>query len=274
MSVSTAGYRKYIQSLARPYKYADLLANIKAILKEDEYNKSYGKKRMYAKLQLDYYCPYSYNTVSKVMRENGLLQKKSTPKGLTKADKQAQKSDNLLQRDFTATAPCQKLVTDITEFQSLDGKIYVSAIFDCYDNACLGLSVSNNMKTELVIAGYHNASSQYNLHNAITHSDRGSQYTSEKFRELLKSYNLVQSMNSASGRCHDNAKCESMWGRAKSEILSRHNIKKLSCLQLEFIIYEYFLDYWNHRRICTSIGGVPPMTKRGAYYEKLADLAA
>ena len=247
---------------------------MQAIIEEDEYNKNYGKQRMYAKLQLDYYCPYSYNTVAKVMRDNGLLQKKNNPKGLTKADKQAQKSDDLLQRDFTATAPCQKLVTDITEFQARDGKLYVSAIFDCYDNACLGVSVADNMKTELVIDSYHCATSQYNLYNAITHSDRGSQYTSEKFRNMLKDYNLIQSMNSASGRCHDNAKCESMWARAKEDILSRHNINKISRLELEFIIYEYFLEYWNHRRICTSIGGVPPMTKRGAYYEKIMDLAA
>ncbi len=58
-----------------------------------------------ADMQLDYDCPYSYNTVAKVIRENGLLHHPNSPKGLTKADKAAQKSDNLLKRDFTADAP-------------------------------------------------------------------------------------------------------------------------------------------------------------------------
>jgi len=139
LQVTVQGYTKYVKAQEKPYKYAALLANIKKILAEDIFNQTYGKRRMYEKLQLDYACPYSYNTVQKVMRENGLLQKKHRPKGLTKADKAAQKSDNLLRRDFTANEPNKKLVTDITEYQAKDGKVYTSGIFDCYDNACLGI---------------------------------------------------------------------------------------------------------------------------------------
>jgi len=94
---------------------------------------------MYEKLQLDYDCPHCYNTVQKVMRENGLLKKLKRPKGLTKSDKMAQKSDNLLLRDFTASEPNKKVVTDITEYQGSDSKVYTSGIFDCFDNLCLGL---------------------------------------------------------------------------------------------------------------------------------------
>ncbi len=274
MKVSVSGYSKYIKSLSKPYKYAELLASIEAILQEDDYNKTYGKLRTYEKLQLDYDCPYSYHTVSKVMREHGLLQKRNNPKGLTKSDKEAHKSDDLLNRDFTAIEPCQKLVTDITEFQCRDGKIYLSGIFDCFDNACLALSISDNMKTELVIDSYRSLLSRYDVKNAISHSDRGSQYTSKEFRKLLRQNHIIQSMNSASGRCHDNAKCESMWARGKEEMKSVHKFSKLSKTEASSIIYDYYLDYWNNRRISSSIGGLPPMTKRGAYYESLLDLAA
>jgi len=112
LNVTAQGYGKYLKNLTKPYKYAQLLADIRAVLKEDEFNKTYGKVRMFEKLQLDYNCPYCYNTVAKVMRENGLLQKANKPKGLTKADKEAQKSDNLLNRDFTSDAPNKKIVTD------------------------------------------------------------------------------------------------------------------------------------------------------------------
>ena len=273
LGVTAQGYGKYAQSLRKPEKYATLLASIKAILAEDEFNQVYGKRRMYEKLQLDYDCPYCYNTVAKVMRENGLLQKRHKPKGLTKADQQAQKSDNLLRRDFSAAAPNQKLVTDITEWTALDGKVYQSAVFDCFDNACLGLSLADHMRAELCIETLIQAAGRYALRGAVSHSDRGSQYTSDVFRSTLRQLGVIQSMNSAAGRCHDNAKCESMWARGKQEIMALYDTRKMTCEQLKSLIFRYYMGYWNNRRICSAIGGVPPAIMRGAYYEKLADVA-
>lgn len=273
--MTAQGYAKYLKAQARPYKYAALLASIKAILAEDVFNKTYGKQRMYEKLVLDYDCPYCPKTVEKVMREHGLLQKKKRgPKGLTKADKLAQKSDNLINRDFTAAAPNKKTVTDIVEFPASDGKVYASALFDCFDNACLGLSMATHMKAELVVETAKQAAGLYDLRGAISHSDRGSQYTSEAYRRAIAKLKIVQSMNSAAGRCHDNAKCESMWGRGKVEILACYDTKNMTCEELRSVIFYYYIVYWNYRRICSAIGGVPPMVKRGAYYAKLQDLAA
>jgi len=263
-----------LKSLNKPYKYAALLASIKAILAENEFNSTYGKQRMYEKLQLDYECPYCYNTVAKVMRENRLLQKPNRPKGLTKADKAAQKSDNLLNQDFSADAPNCKTVTDITEWTACDGKIYQSSVFDCFDNACLGLSMADNMRAELVVETFRQAAGMYDLRGAISHSDRGSQYTSEAFRETIDELGITQSMNTAAGRCHDNAKCESMWARGKQEIMAVYETKKMTCEELKRVIFRYYMGYWNNQRICSAIGGIPPMIKRGAYYEKLADQAA
>jgi transposase InsO family protein len=274
LGVTPQGYAKYAQRLTKPYKYAALLANIKAILAEDEFNKTYGKRRMFEKLQLDYDCPYCYNTVAKVMREKGLLRKKNRPKGLTQADKAAQKSDNLLKQDFSADAPNQKVVTDITEWTACDGKVYQSAVFDCFDNTCLGLSLADNMRTELCIETFKQAAGRYDLRGAVGHSDRGSQYTSELFRRVLAKLGISQSMNGASGRCHDNAKCESMWARGKEEIMACYDTKQMTCEQLKRLIFRYYMCYWNNRRICSAIGGVPPTIKRGAYYEMLADHVA
>ncbi|MGL4666555.1 MAG: IS3 family transposase [Saezia sp.] len=274
LCVTPQGYAKHRQSLMKPYKYAKLLADIKKILAEDVFNKTYGKRRIYEKLQLDYDCAYSYNTVAKVLRENGLLHTPNKPKGLTKADKAAQKSDNLLNRDFSADAPGQKTVTDITEWTACDGKVYQSSLFDCYDNLCLGISLADNMRTELCVETYQQAAGQHDLKGAISHSDRGSQYTSEAFRATLAGLGMVQSMNSAAGRCHDNAKCESMWARGKQEIMACYDIKKMNCEQLKQLIFYYYMVYWNNRRICSAIGGMPPIVKRGAYYERIADHVA
>lgn len=105
---------------------------------------------------------------------------------------------------------------------------------------------------------------------SILYSDRGTQYTSELYRTTLAKYGIVQSMNSAGGRCHDNAKCESMWARLKSELLyDRVNTENLTVDKLKVMIWRYFISYWNNRRICTANGGLPPMIKRQRYYYSL-----
>jgi transposase InsO family protein len=121
---------------------------------------------------------------------------------------------------------------------------------------------------------YLQAAGGYDLRGAVSHSDRGSQYASEEFRRTPASLGIIQSMNSAAGRCHDDAKRESMWARGKEEIMACYDTRKMTCEQLKLLIFRYYMGYWNNRRICSAIGGVTPAVKRGAYYEKLADHVA
>ena len=91
----------------------------------------------------------------------------------------------------------------MTEIKASDGKLYVSAIFDCYDLAVLGLAMDTNMKATLCEQTLDNACKAYPmLRGAILHSDRGTQYTSELYRKAINKYGILQSMNSAGGRCH------------------------------------------------------------------------
>ena len=89
----------------------------------------------------------SERTVYRVMAEIGLNHKpKRKLNGITKADREASKSDDLIKRDFAAEKPLEKCITDMTEIKASDGKLYVSAIFDCYDLAVLGLAMDTNMR--------------------------------------------------------------------------------------------------------------------------------
>ncbi len=267
MKVSRQGYYQYLEGKQRPEKHAELLAEIQAILDEDEENDSYGRKRMIDALRLKGRTE-SDSTIYRVLRGHGLLQKPRTPRGLTVADKAAHKNDNLLRRDFTAQAPCEKLVSDITQLPTADGNLYISGVFDCFDNACLGLSMDDNMKTSLVVQSLLSAHNLYGITGAIFHTDRGSQYTSADFRASLQELGVVQSMNSDGGRCHDNAKCESMWARFKTEaIYGRRNTARMPMEQVKSLVFRYFIGYWNNRRICHAIGGVPPALKRQRYYD-------
>lgn len=200
---------------------------------------------------------------------------KRKPNGITKADKEARKSDDLIKRDFTANKPLEKCITDMTEIKASDGKLYVSAIFDCYDLAVLGLAMDTNMKATLCEQTLDNACKAYPmLRGAILHSDRGTQYTSELYRKAINKYGILQSMNSAGGRCHDNARCESMWARFKEELLyGRYDTTSMTVEQLKTLIWRYFISYWNNRRICSANGGLPPMIKRQQYYDSLQEAA-
>ena len=124
--------------------------------------------------------------------------------------------------------------------------------------------METTMKADLCVHTLENALTAYPaLEGAVIHSDRGTQYTSETYRQAIWENHIHQSMNSAGGRCHDNARCESMWARIKTELLyNRYDTKQMTVEDLKELIWRYFFSYWNNRRICSANGGLPPMIKR------------
>ncbi|MBP9037636.1 MAG: DDE-type integrase/transposase/recombinase [Candidatus Cloacimonas sp.] len=121
------------------------------------------------------------------------------------------KSDDKIKRNFTEERPLEKAVTDITEIQTADGKLYVSTIEDCFNNTILGFSMATNIKASLCVDTLKSAIIAYpGLKVALIHSDRGARYTSVEYRQTIEKYGIIQSMNGAGGRYHDNAKCESL----------------------------------------------------------------
>ena len=115
LEVSRQAFYDYLDRKDKPWKYASLVEEMLKILGEDEYNDCYGRKA----------------------------------NGITREDKEARKSDDLLKRDFSADKPLEKAVTDISELKGSDGKVYVSAVFDCFDLMPLGLAIEDNMKSSL-----------------------------------------------------------------------------------------------------------------------------
>ena len=279
LHVSRQGFYQYLANKDRPWKYQPVAAIMLEILEEDACNDTYGRIRMYQALNLkrpEHVDIPSERTVYRIMEKIGISHHpRRKPNGITKADREARKSDDLLKRDFRAEKPLSKCVTDITEIKGSDGKLYVSAMFDCFDSSVIGLAMDTNMKAPLCVQTLENAAKAYpDLRGAILHSDRGSQYTSQIYRDAIHKYGIQQSMNSAGGRCHDNARCESMWARMKSELLyHRYDTEKMTTFELKTVIWRYFISYWNNRRICTANGGLPPIVKRQQYYDSLKEAA-
>jgi len=238
------------------------------VLAEDPENKSnYGARRVFLRLtQPEYGYKGSYTKVYRVMKTNNLLlKKKRNPNGITKEDYAAQKSENLINQNFAATEPNTKWLSDITEVPTANGKLYIAPVFDCFDGQIVGLAMDDNMRKELCIMAFEQACQRHNATGMIFHSDRGSQFTSQKFRESLKSHKAIQSM-SGTGRCYDNARMESFIATLKKEKLYKIKTRSLPMEMVKSIIFRWVFQYYNRKRVyTTNAGGYPPEVMRQMY---------
>lgn len=246
--------------------------NLKKIKKD---NKTYGINRLHLSLPKDTKC--SYGKVHKLCSENGLTRKRKKNKGITKADKTVLSSPDLINRDFKATAPNQKWLTDITEVAISTGKMYISPVFDCFDGAIVGLSISTRMKADLCKNALETAILRYakpsgaNLSELICHSDRGSQYTSNLYRETIEKRDLKQSMG-RTGSCYDNARMESFFARLKDELINELNHKNMKFEELKLLVFTWVETVYNLTRInSANANHIPPLIKRKAYYDAIAN---
>ena len=128
-------------------------------------------------------------------------------------------SPNLLEQDFYAGTPGQIYAGDITYIRTKQGRLYLSVVIDLYARTVVEWAMANHMRSILVIEALKKAYIKRNgfKKEAIFHSDRGSQYASIQYRNLLRQYGITQSM-SAKGNCYDNAACESFFASLKAEL--------------------------------------------------------
>ena len=264
LKISESGYYRWLKNRSKPTSRQLLSVKIKEILDEHPDNDNYGVRRMNTALE-QRGIHVSQRTVYRTMSEMGLIHRTRRPHGITKATTEIQERENLIKRDFKAEKPQRKLPPDITEIQWYDGKLYLSAVFDCYNGEILSIAMDNNMKKELCIKTVKELELQYGkkkLSGAIFHSDRGSQYTSEAFKKALKEAGLIQSLSGA-GHCFDNARMESFFATLKKEKIYRISAYKLTRDQVKSIIFRYIFVYYNRIRISSvNPGGLSPVAYR------------
>jgi transposase InsO family protein len=208
----------------------------------------------------------SYGKGYRICRENNLLTGRRRPKSTTKADPNAPKSDDLIQRDFIADKPGEKWYTDITEMDCKDGKAYLCGILDGFDSALLGHSMADHMRAELCTAALTSASRRYGHEDGcIMHSDKGSQFTSLLFRGVLEQQGFRQSMG-RTGCCFDNAKMESFWATLKKELIYKLPLSQMTREDVRQAVFAWIEGYYNRRRRhTTNQGKLAPLVKRALY---------
>ena len=172
----------------------------------DESDETYGYRRVHADL-VAWGVAAGPELVRSIMRELGLeaCQPRPWRVSLTEGDGQEHAIPDLVQRDFTAAAPGEKMVGDITYIPTWEGWLYLATVIDCHTKEVIGWATDDNYKTPLIEKAMGMAARNYSLADkAIFHSDRGSNYTSQQFAGALAKHNLRHSVG-RTGICYDNA---------------------------------------------------------------------
>jgi putative transposase len=159
------------------------------------------------------------NRVQRLCRDHGIWSVFSKKRGLNRKPGQPV-HDDLVERDFTAAAPNELWLTDITEHPTEEGKLYLCAVKDVYSGRIVGYSMDARMKSSLAVAALENAVRARRPAGTVVHSDRGSQFRSRRFVESLRHHGLTGSMGRV-GACADNAAMESFFSLLQKNVLDR-----------------------------------------------------
>jgi putative transposase len=197
--------------------------------------------------------------VARLMREYGLNAKPRKHRTRTTDSQHEQPvAPNLLNREFSATAPNTKWVADITAIWTAQGWLYLAVVLDIFSRLVVGWAMDAHRDEALVDQAARMALARRHPEPGLLHhSDRGSQYTAADYRELLAGYGIVVSM-SGKGDCYDNALMESFFGTLKSECVDREFYQ--SHAQARQSIFEYLEAFYNRQRLHSSLGYLSPVT--------------
>jgi putative transposase len=258
LKVSRSGYYAWRKREASPRskRNEELLAKIRKVHRENQ--ELYGSPRVHRALLIDGEI-VSRNTVAKLMREAKIRAKSKRrfiPRTTDSAHQQPV-ADNTLGRDFAASARDRKWLADITYVPTEQGWLYLAAVLDCYSRRIVGWSMADHLETDLAAAALEMALLQRDPRGPelLHHSDRGVQYASDAYQQLLSRRGIAMSM-SGRGNCYDNAMMESFFATLKTELV--HHQRYATHAQARQSIFEYIEVFYNRKRLHSSLGYVSP----------------
>jgi len=254
--VSRSGYYNHIQHRGRPEKDAVLAKMIAEC--QQRCGSTYGYRRVCLWLVRKKNLRLNPKTVLRVMNKYGLLSEIRRTKKYKRMGQQLHKYENLLDRNFIATRPNAKWVTDISYIHTAQGVLYLSMIRDLYDHSIVAYQTGTKQTVNLVLKTVKAAMEKEEVAAELQlHSDQGFQYTSRAYHNLTQEYGITPSM-SRRGNCYDNAMAENFFSILKTECIYRQKIKTFD--EARFLIDEY-IDFYNNERIQTKTS-LTPLEKR------------
>jgi len=255
-------YYFYVKQIDRPDPDTNLKDGIKAIY--DEHEGRYGYRRIRDELR-NRGQKVNHKKVQRIMKELGLkcvvrMKKYKSYKGNV-----GKIAPNILDRNFTADAPNQKWVTDITEFKLFGEKLYLSPVLDLFNGEIITYTIGSRPTYSLVSEMLEQALERLpEKHQLLMHSDQGWHYQMNQYRHSLKSKGIIQSM-SRKGNCYDNSVMENFFGIMKSEFLYLKEFESIEQFKLELANY---INYYNKKRMKAKLKMSPVQYR--THFEKVA----
>ncbi len=274
LGVSRSGF---YDSLDRPQseraKRADRVrASVAQVHQETD--EIYGSRKIAEELkhrdELETACR---NTVAGAMKELGIRSKtgrKSFRPTTTQVDPSKRPAANVLDRKFTATAPNQKWVTDITYLSTATGWVYLASVVDLFSRKVVGWAVSDSLSTELVQSALRDAFEKRRPDGSqlLHHSDRGCQYTSDSYQQTLRTLGITCSM-SRTGNCYDNAVAERFFWSLKHEWTNHRIYADLESVRVS--VFNYIEMFYNERRRHETLDYVSPNEFESQFHKQETD---
>lgn len=246
LGVSRPGYYAYKRRgvSVRSTRDVGLSAEIEQIHRDSR--AAYGSPRIHEELRERGEC-VSRKRVIRLMQAQGIRGKKHRAFRVTTLSHHALPiAPNVLGRSFTASAPNQKWVGDITYIQTKEGWLYLAVLIDLFSRRVVGWAMSDSLETELASKALRMAlQARRPPRGLIHHTDRGCQYASAAYRKLLQEHGIVASM-SRKANCWDNAPAESFFATLKTELV--HDIEFESRDHASRVLFEYIEVFYNRKR--------------------------
>jgi len=218
----------------------------------------YGYRRITLELRNQGFL-INHKTVQRLMKELGLKSLVRMKKYRSYKGKIGKFVPNILKRDFGATKPNEKWVTDVTEFHLFGEKLYLSPVLDLFNGEIIAYNIQSRPTYELVSKMLDKAFNCLSEGDApVLHSDQGWHYQMKQYSNALKQQGISQSM-SRKGNCLDNAVIENFFGLLKSELLYIQEFESMVHFKREL---ELYIEYYNHKRIKGKLKGLSPVQYR------------
>ncbi|MEU5185507.1 IS3 family transposase, partial [Streptomyces longwoodensis] len=216
---------------------------------------TYGHRRIHAQLAR-WGVAAGMELVRQIMRDLGLMPCQPKPQRYSLTQAAPGQVPDLVGRDFTADAPGEKLVGDITYIKTGEGWLYLATVIDCCTKEVIGYAMDDHYQTPLISEAIRNASRNRKLaKGAVFHSDRGSNYMSAEYGTVLEGLRLRRSAG-RTGICFDNTMAESFFGALKNERASRVTYLTRNAARQDITRY---IEFWyNHKRLHSAVGYRPP----------------
>ena len=255
--VSRSGYYNWLrrEPSARSKRDADLKAQITRFHTQSD--GTYGSPRIHDDLK-EAGERVSRKRVSRIMRENQLFSAhKKKFRVTTDSEHQFPVAENVMARDFEANTQNQKWVTDVTYISTREGWLYLAVVLDLFSRRVVGWSMSKSLEKQLVLDALRMALNDRRPGESLLHhSDRGSQYASNEYREMLDANVILASM-SRRGNCWDNAVAESFFKTLKVERVRRRTYRTRDEAQRD--IFQYIAVFYNRKRKHSTLGYKTPV---------------